>query len=442
MRMPREPTARADRTREGRPAISPVVPRALGAVLASLALASPAAAAAPGPLLFGSPRVSVDSASGSGAFGRWSVDRFGLPVYRYTLDQARAPFARQPEILAAPRPSTSSATGGRSPWPRTTASCSCGARTAATSGPTATSRTRATTAGGFGYLRTGAGVTSTLYPDRPRGARTEREFGVGYFGAADRRRRHADRRAVYPPLGGGPLLVHEVTIRNTGPRARRGSWFEYWDANPYDQAAKRSVGMGSPRFSAATRTLSVPQQAEGDGPPPALHLCRRAQRAGARLRHRHGVVLRLRHPCPARRGGRRAPRPVHRAAHRAGIHRPGDAGLPGTLAAAPRTRDHPPLRLRHGPPRPDRRARGTPAQTAGSVLPERATVGALDAPGAAGLGAHMAVARAAVGRATRCGRVRATRSAAAGGSSPRAATTSTTSASRARSATRCSTCSR
>jgi hypothetical protein len=42
--------------------------------------------------------VPIGSTSGSGAFGRWSVDGAGLPVYRYTLDQARAPFARQPEL--------------------------------------------------------------------------------------------------------------------------------------------------------------------------------------------------------------------------------------------------------------------------------------------------------------------------------------------------------
>ena len=29
----------------------------------------------------------------------WAVDDAGLPMYRYTLDQARAPFARQPELL-------------------------------------------------------------------------------------------------------------------------------------------------------------------------------------------------------------------------------------------------------------------------------------------------------------------------------------------------------
>src|SRR5688572_32420306 len=52
-----------------------------------------------GPAAPASAGVPIDSTSGSGAFGRWAVDGAGLPMYRYTLDQARAPFARQPELL-------------------------------------------------------------------------------------------------------------------------------------------------------------------------------------------------------------------------------------------------------------------------------------------------------------------------------------------------------
>ena len=59
------------------------------------------------------------------------------------------------------------------------------------------------------------------------------------------------------------MLVHEVTIRNTSARARRGSWFEYWDANPFDQSDKRPVGMGRPRYRRRGRILSVAQRAEG-----------------------------------------------------------------------------------------------------------------------------------------------------------------------------------
>ena len=57
-------------------------------VLAALACAAPAVAAVP-----------IDSTSGSGASGRWGVDDAGLPVYRYTLDQALRPVPRQPELL-------------------------------------------------------------------------------------------------------------------------------------------------------------------------------------------------------------------------------------------------------------------------------------------------------------------------------------------------------
>ena len=251
-----------------------VVPPALAAMRASAwlaaaltliggAAAADALAAAPPPLLAGSPRVAVTSPSGSGAFGRWRVDRFGLPVYRYTLDQARAPFARQPEILGSTQAfhqlgngraiATASNDGFVQLWSQDRRY-----QWANRYQPEARHY-----AGGFGWLRTAGTVTSTLYPDRPRGARTRREFGVGYFGRRTEARRMRVDERVYPPLGGGPVLVHEVTIRNLGPRTRSGSWFEYWDANPYDQAEKRAVGMEAPRHRRAGRIVSVAQRAEG-----------------------------------------------------------------------------------------------------------------------------------------------------------------------------------
>src|SRR4051794_1359291 len=37
-------------------------------------------------------------AYGSGIFGTWKTDQFGLPSYRYTLDQQHDPRAGQPEV--------------------------------------------------------------------------------------------------------------------------------------------------------------------------------------------------------------------------------------------------------------------------------------------------------------------------------------------------------
>ena len=66
------------------------------AILTVLFASAPAGLAGVAPAHAGVP---IGSTSGSGAFGRWAVDDAGLPMYRYTLDQARAPFARQPELL-------------------------------------------------------------------------------------------------------------------------------------------------------------------------------------------------------------------------------------------------------------------------------------------------------------------------------------------------------
>ena len=57
-----------------------------------------AKAAAPPRLSADHSRVNIASTYGSGVFGSWGVDRFGLPAYRYTLDEQTAPQAKQPEL--------------------------------------------------------------------------------------------------------------------------------------------------------------------------------------------------------------------------------------------------------------------------------------------------------------------------------------------------------
>jgi hypothetical protein len=68
------------------------------AALALLALAAPAGAAGPAPLSDDRSTVDVSSSAGGGIFGRWVVDRFGVPAYRYLLDPDRDPRTRQPEL--------------------------------------------------------------------------------------------------------------------------------------------------------------------------------------------------------------------------------------------------------------------------------------------------------------------------------------------------------
>ncbi|MBN8871069.1 MAG: hypothetical protein J0H66_14410 [Solirubrobacterales bacterium] len=225
---------------------------ALASALATLAALMPPGAGA---------RVPVDSASGSGAFGRWAVDGHGLPAYRYRVDQHRADFARQPEI-----------------GDRTDAFHQIGnGRALATASNDGEAQLWSQDrryqwvnrydpendqlAGGFGWLKSGPTTFSTLYPDRPSGAKTSRVFGMGYVKRSTSYRHFRVSERVFAPLGGGPLLVHEVTITNHSRRRRHGSWFEYWGANPYDQGLPGQIGLGRPRSQEGGRLLVVDQEA-------------------------------------------------------------------------------------------------------------------------------------------------------------------------------------
>ena len=167
----------------------------------------------------------ISSGHGSGTFGSWGVDRFGLPVYRYTADEEATPAARQAEL------------GGSTDAWHQVGNDHVVADAFNHGYVQLWSQDRlyqwankyegeaGRYAGGFGWLRAGDRVTSTLYDDRPTGATVEREFGVGY---ARRDTSVGDLgvdEVVLAPFGDDPLLVHQVTIRNTGPEAVDAAWF-------------------------------------------------------------------------------------------------------------------------------------------------------------------------------------------------------------------------
>src|SRR5258707_8141551 len=69
--------------------------------------AAPALAAArqtpsaPPPLSADPTTPSIASAYGSGSFGHWLVDPYGLPAYDYSVNEAIDPNAKQPELAGA-----------------------------------------------------------------------------------------------------------------------------------------------------------------------------------------------------------------------------------------------------------------------------------------------------------------------------------------------------
>ncbi len=202
----------------------------------------------------------IASSVGSGDFGTWRTDPFGLPSYRYTVNELTDPRARQPELAGGTGASSQVGNdhivadafnhGYVQLW-------SQDRRYEWTNRYDAADRHFA---GGFGYLRIGRRVVSTLYDDRPAGSRTLRDFGIGYFHRATRADGTLIDEYVYAPFGNDPLLLHDVTITNETSQRRRVSWYEYWDVNPFDQATKTQIGTGPVRWLAAERVLATTQQ--------------------------------------------------------------------------------------------------------------------------------------------------------------------------------------
>ncbi|HUO69762.1 MAG TPA: hypothetical protein VMU39_03215 [Solirubrobacteraceae bacterium] len=238
-----------------------------GVVLASVlacgcALPGAASAGPRAPARLSADRTPADIAStfGSGSFGRWLVDGFGLPGFRYEADEQRAARARQPELNGATAAqhelgndhivAAAFNDGYTQLWSQD--------RLAQWANRFAPDQRHY--AGGYGYLNVGGRVLSTLYLDRPRGAVIRRVFGVGYYERALVADGVAVREDVYAPFGDDPLLLHDVTIHNATAHTERVSWFEYWDVDPYDQTHRQLVRLGVPRWSPSARTLVVAQR--------------------------------------------------------------------------------------------------------------------------------------------------------------------------------------
>jgi Glycosyl hydrolase 36 superfamily, catalytic domain/Glycosyltransferase family 36 len=242
---------------------APALPLALAALALALASAATAQAAGPAPLSADDSRADIASTHGSGAFGAWTVDRYGLPAYRYDIDEEHTAFAQQPEL-----------DGSTDAWHQVgndhiVANAYNHGYTQLWSQDRLyqwTNRYDATTghfAGGYGYLNVGGRTVSTLYDDRPSGADAQRVFAPGaYDQAMDAAGLHVSQQVV-APFGDDPILVHQVTLKNTTRKAIKASWFEYWDVNPYLPGAKKQRGLDAPVYSRARQTLTVRQAPEG-----------------------------------------------------------------------------------------------------------------------------------------------------------------------------------
>lgn len=185
------------------------------------------------------PPASVDGsdqkrAYGSGYFGNWIEDEFGLPAFHYTCDQVNDSKARtevNPGILG---PTEHIHQVGND---RIVAIASNYGHVRVRQDEGAPkflndyAPERHCFGGGFGYLTDGAAALSTLYPGNA--GNFDRFFGVGYFRKKVSGHRYMIDQIIFAPFGDDPVLVSQVTIANRGPAEANLRWIEYWGCQVY-----------------------------------------------------------------------------------------------------------------------------------------------------------------------------------------------------------------
>jgi len=171
---------------------------------------------------------------GSGSFGEWTEDEFGLPAFRYTCDQTRDPRAVTqlgPGILS-PTEHVHQVGNDRliaivSNYGHVQVRQDEGAPKYLN----AYAPERNQFGGGIGYLTDGTETLSTVYAGGAHGF--ERIFGAGYFRKKAVSGSYAIDQAIVAPFGDDPVLLSQVTIANHRQSRADLRWIEYWGCLVY-----------------------------------------------------------------------------------------------------------------------------------------------------------------------------------------------------------------
>lgn len=173
-------------------------------------------------------------AYGSGYFGQWITDEFGLPAFRYTCDQLTDPKAVtvvNPGILG---PTEHIHQVGNDRIVAIASNLGY-VRVRQDEGAPKLLNDYAPERGcfgaGIGYLTDGQISFGTFYTGATE--THERVFGVGYFRRRVRSHGYEVDHVIFAPYGDDPVLLSQVTVTNRRAADAALSWFEYWGCQEY-----------------------------------------------------------------------------------------------------------------------------------------------------------------------------------------------------------------
>jgi Glycosyl hydrolase 36 superfamily, catalytic domain len=174
------------------------------------------------------------SAYGSGYFGRWMDDEFGLPAFHYTCDQihdAKAATTVNPGILSATEHIHQVGNDRLVAVVSNYGYVRVRQDEGAPKFLNDYAPERGCFGAGIGYLTDGKSMLSTFYSGESEGF--DRIFGVGYLRKKVSAHGYSADQVIFAPFGDDPVLVSQVTISNHTSAAADLRWLEYWGCQVY-----------------------------------------------------------------------------------------------------------------------------------------------------------------------------------------------------------------
>ena len=186
------------------------------------------------PELFDDAQVAAAKAYGSGHFGDWITDSFGLPAYRYTCNQVSDPAAISPVHKEWRSPNDHTHQVGND---RIVAAVSNYGyvQVRQDEGSPKFLNDYYPEAGhfgaGIGFLTDGKETLSTFYSDKV--GSFERIMGQGYYQKIVKSQHYEIDQIIFAPFGDDPVLLSTVKLTNHGSESANLRWIEYWGAQQY-----------------------------------------------------------------------------------------------------------------------------------------------------------------------------------------------------------------
>ncbi|SRR6266481_5201286 len=176
----------------------------------------------------------ASKAYGSGHFGEWIEDHFGLPAYHYTCDQTTDPKAVTPVYRVWRSPTDHTHQIGNDRLIAVASNYGYVQVRQDEGSPKFLndySPERSQYGAGIGYLTDGEVVLSTFYPGNAKSF--DRIFGMGYLQKKVVGDNYAVDQVIFAPFGDDPLIINQVTVVNRGRSAADLRWVEYWGCQQY-----------------------------------------------------------------------------------------------------------------------------------------------------------------------------------------------------------------